>query len=123
MMVAMGKPTYAAVTANNSAKPAIIFVPSRKQARLTAVELVTQALADNKEDRFLHVNVKDLDSYLSAITDSTLLQTIPHGNTLPPPPSLLPLHHTKERLSDPTCTLSSMCSVGCQKTKIPPFLS
>ncbi|KAL9184266.1 hypothetical protein ACHAXT_002352 [Thalassiosira profunda] len=40
-LMAMGKPVYNAVIRHSEGKPSIIFVPSRRQAQLTAIDLMT----------------------------------------------------------------------------------
>ena len=57
---AMARPAYTAVsnTLKEAATPAdarsaILFVPTRKQARLTALDLLTYAAADGEPNRFL----------------------------------------------------------------------
>ena len=40
-LMAMGKPVYNAVTRHAEGKPSIVFVPSRRQAQLTAIDLMT----------------------------------------------------------------------------------
>ncbi|CAN0124459.1 unnamed protein product, partial [Discosporangium mesarthrocarpum] len=57
-MLAMAKPTYNYVSAacQVPGKPALVFVPSRKQSQLTAIDLVTYAAADGTPDRFLNAD-------------------------------------------------------------------
>ena len=50
-LLAMGKPTYYAIVNHADEKPAIVFVPSAKQAQLTAVDLLTYATADDAQQR------------------------------------------------------------------------
>ena len=57
---AMARPAYTAVSNTlkeaatpAGAKSAILFVPTRKQARLTALDLLTYAAADGEPNRFL----------------------------------------------------------------------
>ena len=59
---AMARPAYTAVSnmlkeaaTPADAKSAILFVPTRKQARLTALDLLTYAAADREPNRFLQV--------------------------------------------------------------------
>ena len=55
-MQAMARPAYTAVSAAAAAgKPSILFVPTRKQARLTALDLLTYAAADGAPKKFLQV--------------------------------------------------------------------
>ena len=67
------------MTAADNGKPAIVFVPSRKQARLTALEFVTHAIAENREHRFLHCSPADLAKYLDAVQDKSLAEALKHG--------------------------------------------
>ena len=56
-MQAMARPCYSALTNHAQDKPAIIFVPSKKHARQTAVDLWAYASADGKGDKFLQVGL------------------------------------------------------------------
>lgn len=50
---AMSRPTYNAILAHAArGKPALVFVPSRKHARLLALDLLTAAAADGEPSRF-----------------------------------------------------------------------
>lgn len=40
-LMAMGKPVYNAIMRHSARKPALVFVPSRRQAQLTAIDLMT----------------------------------------------------------------------------------
>ncbi|EGF82711.1 hypothetical protein BATDEDRAFT_34385 [Batrachochytrium dendrobatidis JAM81] len=79
LMLAMTKPTYLAISSLAETKPAIIFVPSRKQSRMTAVELLTLCLADGDRKKFLHCSDEDIQPYLQRINDPALVQTIEYG--------------------------------------------
>ena len=59
-LLGMARPTYNAITAHSPKKPVIVFVPSRKQTRLTAIDLLTFAAADNTPECFLHADVEDI---------------------------------------------------------------
>ncbi|XP_071957394.1 U5 small nuclear ribonucleoprotein 200 kDa helicase-like [Antedon mediterranea] len=79
-LIAMVKPTYNAIIKYSSTKPIIVFVPSRKQTRLTAVDLLTYASADDAdESRFLHVPKEDLRGHLSKVNDETLKEMLENG--------------------------------------------
>lgn len=63
-LLAMSRPTYAACSqysANKPGRPAVVFVPSRKQAQLTAVDLITFAAADDQPDKFRKGRAKEDD--------------------------------------------------------------
>ena len=81
LMLAMVKPTYTAICAA-AGKPAIVFVPSRKQTRLTATELMAYVLADIDGDApspLLHCDVSALEPYLEKLSDRTLHECLRVG--------------------------------------------
>ena len=49
-LLAMARPTYNAITTHSPQKPVVIFVPSRKQTRLTAIDLLTYAAAGKYDE-------------------------------------------------------------------------
>jgi hypothetical protein len=58
-MQAMSRPTYTAVSrACAEGKPSILFVPTRKQANVTAYELLSFAAADAEPKKFLQVGCR-----------------------------------------------------------------
>jgi pre-mRNA-splicing helicase BRR2 len=79
LMLAMAKPTYSAVTQMSADKPAIVFVPSRKQTRATARDLLTACLADGDEDRFLHVETEQIQKLLERVHEEALAEALSHG--------------------------------------------
>lgn len=79
LMLAMAKPTYAAILQMSSDKPSIIFVPSRKQSRQTALDLLAASLADGDEDRFLHARIDEIAPLLNRVQESALAESISHG--------------------------------------------
>ena len=55
-MQAMARPAYSAITQHARAgQPVIVFTPTRKHARLTAVDFLTFAAADGQPLRFMQV--------------------------------------------------------------------
>ncbi|RKU42759.1 DEIH-box ATPase [Coniochaeta pulveracea] len=79
LMLAMAKPAYLAVTTLSPDKPAIIFVPSRKQTRATARDLLTAAVGDDDEDRFLNVEVEQIQKLLDRVQEGALAEALSHG--------------------------------------------
>ncbi|KAI8807156.1 Sec63 Brl domain-containing protein [Cladochytrium replicatum] len=83
LMIAMTKPMYLAITQLAGIRPSIVFVPSRKQCRLTSLDLVALAEADPSqnggEKRFLHCSDDDLAPHLEAIQDRTLAESVSCG--------------------------------------------
>ncbi|KNZ72229.1 U5 small nuclear ribonucleoprotein 200 kDa helicase [Termitomyces sp. J132] len=79
LMIAMSKPAYLAIVEYSPAKPVIIFVPSRRQCRLTVDDMLTHCAADDKPDRFLNIELDDLQPHLDHIRDPGLAETLKHG--------------------------------------------
>ncbi|KAL2004915.1 hypothetical protein VTN00DRAFT_2765 [Thermoascus crustaceus] len=79
LMIAMAKPAYHSILQLSPDKPALVFVPSRKQTRSTAMDLLAACVADDNEDRFLHADVEELAPLLNRINEQTLAESISHG--------------------------------------------
>ena len=60
-IIAMAKPVYQAILRHSPKKPVIVFVPSRKQTRLTAIDILTFCAADMQPSQFLHVQKQTLN--------------------------------------------------------------
>lgn len=80
-MLAMTKPAIYAVTHQAGNKPVIVFVPTRKQTRKTAKDIIT--FVDNAEDakvrRFLHCDEEDLAPHLAHVESEALKESLRHG--------------------------------------------
>lgn len=79
LMLAMAKPTYVAITQMSPDKPAMVFVPSRKQTRGTARDLLAACATDDDEDRFLHADVEQMRPLLDRIHEEALAEALSHG--------------------------------------------
>ncbi|KAL1643346.1 Pre-mRNA-splicing helicase BRR2 [Diplodia intermedia] len=79
LMLAMAKPAYQAVLQMSADKPAMIFVPSRKQVRNTALDLLAACVADDEEDRFLHASIEEMQPVLEKIAEPALVESLSHG--------------------------------------------
>ena len=79
LMLAMAKPTYSSIIQMSPDKPAIIFVPTRKQARATALDLSAACISDDDEDRFLHASLEEIAPLLERIQERPLAESISHG--------------------------------------------
>jgi pre-mRNA-splicing helicase BRR2 len=75
----MARPCYQAIKAYSPEKPVIIFAPDRKQARLTAIDLLLQAAADDKPKRFVQVEDSVMAPHIAAVRESALQQTLAYG--------------------------------------------
>ncbi|KAL7274426.1 Pre-mRNA-splicing helicase BRR2 [Rhizina undulata] len=79
MMMAMAKPAYLAICGTPADKPVIVFVPSRKQCRSTALDILSYCVADEDEDRFRQVDIDDIATHLSHIQEKSLAESLSHG--------------------------------------------
>lgn len=79
-MQAMTKPTYTAIVQHaKNGKPALVFVPTRKHVRLTAVDLITYSSADSGEKPFLLRSLEELEPFINKISDEMLKVTLREG--------------------------------------------
>lgn len=60
-MATMNKPAYAAVQTHSPAKPVLVFVSSRRQTRLTALDLIAFAAADMRPSQWVHMPEPELE--------------------------------------------------------------
>uniref|UniRef100_A0A803P9U3 RNA helicase n=1 Tax=Cannabis sativa TaxID=3483 RepID=A0A803P9U3_CANSA len=78
-MNSMNKPAYAAICTHSSTKPVLIFVSSRRQTRLTALDLIQFAASDEQPRQFLSMAEEALQMVLSQVTDQNLRHTLQFG--------------------------------------------
>ncbi|KAI9991581.1 hypothetical protein PInf_018028 [Phytophthora infestans] len=76
-MLAMAKPLYNTIANQAEKKPAMVFVPSAKQAQLSAIDLITFALAENDPQKFVSHAAKDKVEL--PLEDAALLHTLENG--------------------------------------------
>ena len=75
----MAKPVYNAVVGHAASAPTVVFVPSRKQCQLTAIDLMTYASASGSPGRFCTASEERMAPVLESIKDPALKQTLGHG--------------------------------------------
>lgn len=75
----MGRPAHHVIKMHSAEEPVIIFVPSRQQAQYTAIDLVAQALADRREQGYLHCELSDIEKHLARVKNSVLREVISSG--------------------------------------------
>ncbi|KAL8109951.1 DExH-box ATP-dependent RNA helicase DExH12-like [Apium graveolens] len=80
-MQAMTKPTYTAIVQHaKNGKPAIVFVPTRKHTRLTAVDLMTYSSVEGGENpMFILQSVTELEPFVDRIREPMLRETLQYG--------------------------------------------
>lgn len=66
-MATMNKPAYAAIQTYAPTKPVLVFVSSRRQTRLTALDLIAFAAADERPQQFVNMPEGELQATVSTI--------------------------------------------------------
>ncbi|OAA64246.1 dead deah box DNA helicase [Niveomyces insectorum RCEF 264] len=79
LMQSMNRPTFLAIKNHSPEKPVIVFVPSRRQTRLTAKDLVNYCGMEDNPRRFLKMDEDDLQLNLSRVKDEALREAISFG--------------------------------------------
>lgn len=78
-MATMNKPCYANIREHSPTKPVLIFVSSRRQTRLTALDLISYCAAEENPKQFLHMDEELAAQISSGIKDSALRDTLVFG--------------------------------------------
>ncbi|KAJ4462271.1 putative DExH-box ATP-dependent RNA helicase DExH14 [Paratrimastix pyriformis] len=78
-MASMNRPIYAAIRNHAAGLPALVFVSSRRQTRLTALALINHAAADECPRLFLGMSEQELEQVQAAVHDENLRHTISFG--------------------------------------------
>ena len=79
LMQSMNRPTFLAILNHSPEKPVIVFVPSRRQTRLTAKDLINLCGMEDNPRRFLHMDEDDLQLNLARVKDEALKEAISFG--------------------------------------------
>lgn len=78
-MATMNKPCYSAILEHSPKKPALIFVSSRRQTRLTALDLISYCASDDYPKQFLHMSEEEVVNIALTIKDKALQDAIVFG--------------------------------------------
>ncbi|KAG5188657.1 Sec63 Brl domain-containing protein [Tribonema minus] len=78
-MATMNKPTYAAIMEHSPDKPVLVFVASRRQTRLTALDLISLCAGGDTPKQFLHMPEEEAAAAADAARDPALRHTLPFG--------------------------------------------
>ena len=81
-ILAMGKSVFEAICKHAPNTPAIVFVPSKKQAQLSAIDILTYAAATGRAGRFLdssRMSEAAIADALSTIKDRAVAQVVAQG--------------------------------------------
>jgi len=78
-MATMNKPTFINIMRHSPTKPVIVFVSSRRQTRLTALDLIAYCCLTENPYHFLRMSEDELQIHLSQIKDSSMKTTLTFG--------------------------------------------
>lgn len=80
LMKTMNKPAFMAIKQHSPSKPVLIFVASRRQTRLTALDLIHLCGMEDNPRRFQNIeDEEELQYYLSQVSDDTLKLSLQFG--------------------------------------------
>ncbi|ANZ73177.1 BA75_01270T0 [Komagataella pastoris] len=79
LMKTMNKPAYMAIKQHSSSKPVLIFVASRRQTRLTALDLIHMCGAEENPRRFMKMSDDELEDVLARVKDEALKLSLQFG--------------------------------------------
>ena len=78
-MATMNKPTFQAIKQHSPDKPVLVFVSSRRQTRLTALDLIGFLAAEENPRQFVRLPERDMEQLTIAIRDPNLKLTLTFG--------------------------------------------
>lgn len=82
-MATMNKPIYRSILTHSPKKPVIVFVSSRRQTRLTAMDLISLSATSNPDSvgtkRFLNIPQDEIDALIENVTDENLRHCLCFG--------------------------------------------
>lgn len=79
LMKTMNKPAFMAIKQHSPTKPVLIFVASRRQTRLTALDLIHLCGMELNPRRFVNVDDTELAGILEQVKDETLRLSLQFG--------------------------------------------
>ncbi|RCK67321.1 Antiviral helicase SLH1 [Candida viswanathii] len=79
LMKTMNKPAFMAIKQHSPTKPVLIFVASRRQTRLTALDLIHLCGMESNPRRFLKMSDTELSGILKNVKDDTLRLSLQFG--------------------------------------------
>eukprot|EP00794_Sanderia_malayensis_P000549 gene549-1206_t len=78
-MATMNKPAFKAIQTHSPEKPVLIFVSSRRQTRLTALDLIAYLAGENNPKQWLHMAEDEMMHLVSCVRDQNLKLTLSFG--------------------------------------------
>ncbi|XP_077300347.1 activating signal cointegrator 1 complex subunit obelus [Arctopsyche grandis] len=78
-MLSMNKPTFQAIRQHSPNSPALVFVSSRRQTRLTALDLIAYLASEDNPKQFLHIREEEMEQILLNVKEANLKLTLAFG--------------------------------------------
>ncbi|NXU50371.1 ASCC3 protein, partial [Turnix velox] len=78
-MASMNKPAFQAIRSHSPAKPVLIFVSSRRQTRLTALDLIAFLATEDDPKQWLKMDEREMNDIIATVRDSNLKLTLAFG--------------------------------------------
>lgn len=78
-MATMNRPTFQAIRQHAPISPSLVFVSSRRQTRLTALDLIAYLAVEDNPKQWLHMPEERMNDILENINDSNLKLTLAFG--------------------------------------------
>ncbi|XP_067305469.1 activating signal cointegrator 1 complex subunit 3 [Pseudorasbora parva] len=78
-MASMNKPVFQAIRTHSPAKPVLIFVSSRRQTRLTALDLIAFLATEDDPKQWLHQDEREMTDIIATTRESNLKLTLAFG--------------------------------------------
>ncbi|PSN49726.1 Activating signal cointegrator 1 complex subunit 3 [Blattella germanica] len=78
-MATMNRPTFQAIRQHSPAKPTLVFVSSRRQTRLTALDLIAYLAAEDDPKQWLHMSEQEMEQVVAGVKDTNLKLTLAFG--------------------------------------------
>uniref|UniRef100_A0A8D0L2G8 Activating signal cointegrator 1 complex subunit 3 n=1 Tax=Sphenodon punctatus TaxID=8508 RepID=A0A8D0L2G8_SPHPU len=78
-MASMNKPAFQAIRSHSPAKPVLIFVSSRRQTRLTALDLIAFLATEDDPKQWLNTDEREMNDIITTVRDSSLKLTLAFG--------------------------------------------
>ncbi|CAH1400990.1 unnamed protein product [Nezara viridula] len=78
-MATMNRPVFQAILTHSPSQPSMVFVSSRRQTRLTALDLIAYLAGEDNPKMWMHTSEQEMDQIIATIKDSNLRLTLAFG--------------------------------------------
>ena len=78
-MATMNKPTFQSIKQHSPTKPVLVFVSSRRQTRLTALDLIGMLATEENPRQFVRMADQQMEQLTAGVRDPNLKLTLTFG--------------------------------------------